>query len=79
MIIIKMDNLYDGTAKIGELDIYLEKILKLAGEGNAVTLTGPAPIWLYLKAAHALHGKVKKLIYKSPAAGEIMIFDHDPY
>ena len=42
-------------------------------------LTGQAPVWLYLKIAHALHGKAKKLIYDSPATGEVVIFDHDPF
>ncbi|MFW6172249.1 MAG: CRISPR-associated protein Csx3 [Elusimicrobiota bacterium] len=79
MIIIKIDDLYKDKAKLNEIDIYIDKILKQAGDGNEVTLTGPAPIWLYLKAAHVLHGKAKKLIYKSPVAGEIIIFDHDPY
>ena len=52
---------------------------ELAGEGNEVILTGQALIWLYLKVAHALHGRAKKLIYNSPVTGEIVIFDHDPF
>lgn len=46
---------------------------------NFVLLTGPGPIWLYLRLAHALHGKVKKLSYSSPVTGEVVIFDHDPF
>ena len=33
----------------------------------------------YLKVAHALHGRVKKLIYDSPVTGGVVIFDHDPF
>jgi CRISPR-associated protein (Cas_csx3) len=51
----------------------------MAGEGNEVILTGPAPVWLYLKIAHALHGKARKLIYHSPVTGDVVIFDHDPF
>lgn len=51
----------------------------MAGEGNEVILTGAAPVWLYLKIAHALHGKANKLIYRSPVTGDIVIFDHSPY
>jgi hypothetical protein len=50
----------------------------LAGEGNTVVLTGQAPVWLYLKSAHALHGKARKLIYRSPVTGDVVIFDHSP-
>jgi len=53
--------------------------MALAGEGNEVVLTGAAPVWLYLKIAHALHGKAKKLIYRSPVTGDVVIFDHSPY
>ena len=44
-----------------------------------VLLTGQAPIWLYLKIAHALHGKARRLIYRSPVTGDVVIFDHDPF
>jgi hypothetical protein len=39
-------------------------------------LTGAAPVWLYLKIAHALHDKARKLIYRSPVTGDVVIFDH---
>jgi CRISPR-associated protein (Cas_csx3) len=44
-----------------------------------VVLTGQGPIWLYLKVAHALHGKAIKLTYASPVTGEVVIFDHDSF
>jgi hypothetical protein len=53
--------------------------VRLAGEGQDVVLTGEGPIWLYLSIGHALHGKAKKLIYRSPVAGDVLIFDHDPF
>jgi hypothetical protein len=44
-----------------------------------VVLTGAGPVWLYLKIAHVLHGKAKRLIYRSPVTGDVIIFDHDPF
>ena len=80
MIVINLSDLFSKTetAKLSELNSYLQKAKELAGEGNEVILTGAAPVWLYLKIAHALHGKAKKLIYRSPVTGEIVIFDHSP-
>lgn len=67
------------TAKLPELESYIAKAKDLAGEGNEVVLTGAGPVWLYLKVAHALHGKVRRLIYRSPVTGDVVIFDHSPY
>jgi hypothetical protein len=77
--VVDLKALYGEQAKLGELPAYLEKVKALAGEGNEIVLTGQAPVWLYLKVAHALHGKARKLIYSSPVTGEVMIFDHDPF
>ncbi|HZP02615.1 MAG TPA: CRISPR-associated protein Csx3 [Terriglobia bacterium] len=77
--VIDVRTLYGEQAKLAELPDYLQKALSLAGEGNVLVLTGQGPIWLYLKIAHALHGKARKLIYDSPVTGEVVIFDHDPY
>ena len=78
---INLRELYEEeeTAKLSELSCYSEKALKIAGEGQEVTITGQAPVWLYLKIAHSLHGKVKKLFYSSPVTGEIEIFNHNPF
>ncbi len=80
-ILIDLESLYSSTstAKLSELDSYIKKAKELAGEGNEVVLTGAAPVWLYLKIAHALHGKARKLIYRSPVTGDVVIFDHSPY
>jgi len=43
--------------------------------GNVAILTGQGPIWLYLKIAHAFHGKAVKLVYNSPVTGDVVIFD----
>lgn len=77
---IDVSTLYTSTetAKLSELDSYIQKVKALAGEGNEVVLTGAGPIWLYLKIAHALHGKARKLIYNSPVTGDVVIFDHSP-
>ncbi len=77
-IIIDISTFYLSNAKLSELDSYIQKALNLAGEGNTVVLTGQAPVWLYLKIAHALHGKARKLIYRSPVTGDVVIFDHSP-
>jgi hypothetical protein len=67
------------TAKLAELANYCQQAVALAGEGYDVTLTGAAPVWLYLSVSHALHGKVRKLSYSSPVTGEVVIYDHNPY
>lgn len=67
------------TAKISELSSYINNALETAGEGNEIVLTGRAPVWLYLAVAHALHGKAKKLVYRSPVTGDMVIFDHNPF
>lgn len=79
-VIIEVSNLYKETlnAKLSSLNKYIQKAINLAGEGNEVILTGQAPVWLYLKIAHALHGKARKLIYRSPVTGDVVIFDHIP-
>lgn len=80
MIVIEIDKFYSETAKLTELDSYVQKAKDLAGDGNDIILTGSAPpVWLYLKIAHALHGKARKLIYRSPVTGDVIIFDHSPY
>ena len=76
--IIDLSTFYGGNAKLSELETYAQKARFLAGEGKDVVLTGQAPVWMYLKIAHALHGKARKLIYKSPVTGDIVIFDHSP-
>jgi hypothetical protein len=78
-VIIDVKALYGEQAKLSALPAYIERALALAGEGNEVVLTGAGPVWLYLKLAHALHGKARRLIYRSPAAGDVVIFDHDPF
>jgi len=78
LIEIDLSSFYITTAKLSDMDEYLKKARALAGEGNEIVITGQAPIWLYLKVAHALHGKVKKLIYRSPVTGDVVIFDHSP-
>lgn len=80
-ITIDVSTLYQSTdtAKLSELPAYEEKVRALAGSGNDVTLTGPGPVWLYLRIAHLLHGKVRSLRYDSPVTGELVIYDHNPY
>lgn len=79
MIIIELNTLFTAQAKLADLDQYIIRAKELAGEGNEIVLTGPSPVWLYLKIAHALHGKALRLIYRSPVTGDIVIFDHSPY
>lgn len=78
-VVVDLSILYEGNAKLSELDEYVHRVLKVVGEGREVVLTGQAPVWLYLKVAHALHGKAKKLVYRSPVTGDVVIFDHNPF
>jgi len=80
-IIIDIETLYPETdpAKLVELEGYEKKARELAGEGNEVILTGAGPVWLYLRIAHALHGKALRLYYRSPITGDVLIFDHSPF
>ncbi|MDD5007499.1 MAG: CRISPR-associated protein Csx3 [Syntrophorhabdaceae bacterium] len=75
---IDVRSLYTTRAKVKELQNYIRKTLSLAGEGKDIILTGQAPIWLYLSIAHALHGRARKLVYRSPVTGDMVIFDHSP-
>lgn len=75
-VTINVETLYTGTAKLTNIDEYINQALFLAGEGKDIILTGAGPIWLYLKVSHALHGKARKLIYRSPVTGDVLIFDH---
>ncbi len=77
-ILIQVNELFEGQAKLKAIAEYEKMALSKAGLGNDIVLSGPAPIWLYLRLAHALHGIATTLRYQSPVTGEIIIFDHDP-
>jgi len=77
-MIIDLKQIYGETAKLAQLPQYEEAAIDLAGNGEDVTLTGAAPVWLYLRLAHALHGKCRSLSYSSPVTGPIVIFNHNP-
>ena len=79
--IIDLSTFYASRAKFSELPIYRQKVIDLvavAGSDKEVVLTGAAPVWLYLDIAHALHGKVKSLIYRSPVTGDAVVGDYAP-
>ena len=78
-VTIDLNELYGEVAKLDELSSYVNAAQAAAGEGRVIVLTGQAPVWLYLKVAHALHGKAKRLIYRSSVTGDVVIFDHDPF
>lgn len=78
VITLNLESFYSENARLSDLDSYIAKAKDLAGEGNDIVLTGAGPVWLYLKIAHALHGKVRRLIYRSPVTGDVVIFDHSP-
>ncbi|MDN3515857.1 MAG: CRISPR-associated protein Csx3 [Candidatus Brocadia sp.] len=79
LVEINLNTFFSATAKLLDLPKYIKKALQQAGEGNEIVLTGKAPVWLYLAVAHALHGKAKKLVYRSPVTGDVLIFDHNPF
>ncbi len=76
---IDLSGLYQDLALLADLQSYEQQAIQLAGQGNEVVLTGAAPVWMYLGIAHALHGKVKRLVYRSPVTGDVEIFNHDPF
>jgi hypothetical protein len=68
-----------GTAKLADLSAYEARVKELVSPGADVTLTGPGPVWLYLRLAHTLHGRARVLIYDSPVTGQVEIFNHNPH
>jgi len=79
-IVIDLSTFYTLRAKFSEISSYRQKAIDLAiaGNGKEVVLTGAAPVWLYLDISHALHGKVKSLIYRSPVTGDVVVGDYAP-
>jgi len=77
---IDLSSLYSGTktAKLAQLPAYEAQVLDLVPPGADVTLTGNGPVWLYLRLAHSLHGRARKLFYDSPVTGPVEVFNHDP-
>ncbi|MGO9200728.1 MAG: CRISPR-associated protein Csx3 [Limisphaerales bacterium] len=67
-----------GTARLADLPAYEARVEELVPPGDDVTLTGNAPVWLYLRLAHSLHGRARKLFYDSPVTGPVEIFNHNP-
>ena len=67
-----------GQAKLADLPAYEAQVKELVPAGADVTLTGPAPVWLYLRLAHALHGRARILTYESPVTGPVEVFNHNP-
>lgn len=67
-----------GTAKLADIPAYEARLRELVPPGVDVIITGQAPIWLYLRLAHALHGSARKLFYHSPVTGPVEIFNHNP-
>ena len=68
-----------GTAKLADLATYEMRVKELVPPGADVTLTGPGPVWLYLRLAHTLHGRARVLTYESPVTGPVEIFNHNPH
>jgi hypothetical protein len=68
-----------GTAKLANLPAYEAEVKSAVPRGADVTLTGPGPVWLYLRLAHTLHGIARSLRYDSPVTGPVIVFDHNPH
>jgi hypothetical protein len=82
-VTLDLERLYSATgqAKLADLPRYEQAVLAQVPAGARVVLTGRAPIWLYLRVAHLLHGRANVLSYLSPPAGlhePLEIFNHDP-
>jgi len=67
------------TVKLADLPSYEKHVRELVAPGADVTLTGPAPVWLYLRLAHSLDGRAKVLTCESPITGPVEIFNHNPH
>jgi hypothetical protein len=78
-VLIDLSTYYEETAKLSDIPEYIKRIKQEAGQGNDIILTGRAPIWLFLIAAHAVHGLARSLYYRSPVTGDVKIFDHNPF
>jgi hypothetical protein len=68
-----------GTAKLADLAAYEARLRAMVPPGADVTLTGQAPVWMYLRLAHTLHGIARSLTYDSPVTGPVVVFDHNPH
>lgn len=68
-----------GTAKLADLPAYEFAVKTAVPRGADVTITGPGPVWLYLRLAHTLHGIARSLRYDSPVTGSVIVFDHNPH
>lgn len=66
-----------GPAKLADLPQYEATALAQISPGADVTLTGKAPVWLYLRIAHALHGRARTLTYQSGQNELVLVFNHD--
>lgn len=77
---LDLEKLYaaTGTAKLADLPAYEAAVREQVPPGADVTLTGRAPVWLYLRIAHHLHGRVRILTYDSPVTGPVEVFNHNP-
>jgi hypothetical protein len=77
---LDLATLYAATeqAKLADLPKYEAAVLAQVPPGADVTLTGKAPVWLYLRVAHVLHGRARILTYDSPVTGPVEIFNHNP-
>ncbi len=69
----------EACARVARWGAYLDAALRAVPPGVDVVLTGPAPVWLYLKVAHALHGRARALYYENQVLGPVRIFNHDPF
>ena len=78
---LDLSTLYAATeqAKLADLPLYEKAAVDQVPPGADVSLTGKAPVWLYLKIAHALHGRARILTYDSPVTGQVEIFNHNPH
>ena len=78
---------FDESARVDLISTYCETIQKCIIDPmvhaktlakTRVTLSGRAPVWLYLTVAHYLHGKVYRLWYSDGKGLQLPIFDHTP-
>ncbi len=76
-VVLDLKSLYGETARIASSGQYIEKALEMTGGAEEVILTGAAPVWLYLRVAHAFAGKTTRLVYRSQVTGDVPVFDNE--
>ena len=70
-----LSQLFEENADLSQIKEYAQKAEEFAKE-KEIEITGRAPVWLYMIAAHAMHGVCKELVFNDGRGNRVQIFDH---